>query len=230
LVLALVTIAALWRFPNFSRVFLGLCLVGLYVFSTPLVSSAMLRSLEQPSQPITNAQAIVVLGAGIVLLPDGSSEPDRLSLERLVGAARAARLRANPVLVAGGRFDERPAIASVLARSLQRDFGIEARWVEDRSHTTGENAVEAWKILNAGGVSRIVLVTHAWHIPRARLVFERLGFEVTAAGVGQVEERPFNVYSLMPSAEAALESYYAWHEIIGLRWYEIAFRPSDVGE
>jgi len=64
---------------------------------------------------------------------------------------------------------------------------MEPRWLETRSRNTYENAVESRCILRPQGVGRVVLVTGAQHMVRARYEFRRVGFEVVP---DPVSERP----------------------------------------
>jgi uncharacterized SAM-binding protein YcdF (DUF218 family) len=51
-------------------------------------------------------------------------------------------------------------------------------WVEPNSRNTHENAVETQKILESQGISRVILVTSAMHMPRSYRVFQKAGLEV----------------------------------------------------
>ena len=52
---------------------------------------------------------------------------------------------------------------------------------EPNSLNTYENAVNVQKILDQKGIKEILLVTSAFHMPRARLIFEKLGMKVIPA-------------------------------------------------
>lgn len=206
--------------------------LSLFVLSTPLVSSLLLRSLQEGNASDNSAQAIVILAAGIVVNApeDGGATADALTLERLRYGARVQRRTGLPVLVTGGVLDERaPPIALVMARLLESDYGIKAKWIEARSRSTAENASLSAAILKAAGVGRIYLVTHAWHMARGRLAFERQGFVVTAAGTGYSLGSPLSVGDFLPSAKALVDSYYAIHELVGLVFYSIVLPEPGSG-
>ncbi|MGB1879583.1 MAG: YdcF family protein, partial [Gammaproteobacteria bacterium] len=65
--------------------------------------------------------------------------------------------------------------------ALERDFRVPVRWVESVSQNTRENARLTAGVLD---VRRIVLVTHALHMPRAMREFHAAGFDVTPAPLG----------------------------------------------
>ena len=92
-----------------------------------------------------------------------------LTLERLAEAARQERRLGLPVLVSGGRPDERSddSLAGMMSVALQNNFGIPARWREDRSRNTFENAAFSAEILRRAGVPSALLVTQSWDMARA---------------------------------------------------------------
>src|SRR5690606_38101425 len=127
------------------------------------------------------ADAIVVLGAGREQNDPawGEDQPGLLAIERVRYAARLAKASGLPLLTSGGlHFGEPPSEAALMADTLIRDLGVPVRWREERSRTTWENARYSAEMLRAHGIRRVVLVTQAWHMPRARWSFEAVGFEV----------------------------------------------------
>jgi uncharacterized SAM-binding protein YcdF (DUF218 family) len=204
-------------------------LLALYAFSTPIFSAWLLMRLEgappvlEPSAEA--AQAIVVLSAGTnAEAPEyGGRTIDALSLQRVRYAARLARLTGLPVLASGGslRQDE-PSVASLMAASLEQDFGVAPRWLEERSTDTHQNAEFSAEILRAAGIERIYLVTHSWHMPRALAAFERTGLQVTPAPTAFTDAPPLRL-AFAPSTTALRHSYYALHELVGRLWYRLAY-------
>ena len=123
--------------------------------------------------------AIVILGAAV--WPGGRPSP---TLARRIarGAAEAARLPDALVIGSGGLGRVPPAEAHVIARELVV-LGIAAERIltEAGSTSTLENARHSIALMRAHGVRRALVVSDAWHLPRAVLTFRRLG--VTASGV-----------------------------------------------
>jgi len=163
-------IALVWR-----RSGIGLALASslfLYVAATPAASSYLLQRVESvlpQNVDLSGAQAIVVLG-GDVRGGDGDT-PDRLgplSLERMVFAAEAHRRLHLPVVVTGGRLTGAHAsLGALMKAALEGDFAVPVAWNEDQSHTTWENALYTARLLLPEKLTTIVLVSQAWHLPRA---------------------------------------------------------------
>ena len=104
---------------------------------------------------------------------------------------------------------------------LEREFQVPVTWVEETSKNTLENARASLHVLGPAGIKRIYLVTHAWHMPRARYAFETAGFSVIPAPTGYaIVPRP-GVLSFMPNAQALLHSSWFFHEVLGIGWYHL---------
>lgn len=216
------------RFPALGKVVTLGALLALYALSTPLVGRSLLRSLEdaRPAQLApASAQAIVVLGADVnVAAPEyGGSSVGPLSLERVRYAAQLQRRMGLPVLVTGGRLNEEDAPVSVLMeRALHSDFAIPVRWVEDRSRNTMENARLSAAILRGAGITKVMVVTHAWHMPRALYAFATAGLDAIPAPTGYTSPAQ-GIAALAPDAKALSMSAYAVHELVGLLWYRLHY-------
>lgn len=227
LVVLLVALVSMRHRPRRARTLVLVAWVALYVLSTPYTGSLLLQLLQ--SEPLdtlsdTAGQAIVVVGGGTYFeAPEyGGNTVNALTLVRLRYAAHLYRLLEIPVLAAGGRPSERhPPESAAMKQVLEREFQVPVTWVEETSGTTLENARGSFQVLGAAGVRRIYLVTHAWHMPRARYAFESAGFDVIPAPTGYATPHPFNVSAFMPTAVALLNSFWFFHEVIGLGWYHL---------
>lgn len=85
---------------------------------------------------------------------------------------------------------------------------------------TADNAQMSAVILKAAGIARVVLVTQAFHMPRARRLFEAAGLSVVPAPTDfKGLRRPaVDVFDFLPQAQASQTTYYALHEYLGLVW------------
>jgi uncharacterized SAM-binding protein YcdF (DUF218 family) len=153
--------------------------------------------------------------------PTGGDTVNFRTLVRLRYAARLHRDLKTPVLVTGGTPQGgRVAEAEAMKEALQRDFNVPTRWVETDSRTTFENAQLSRKLLKST-VQQIYLVTHAWHMPRAKLAFEHAGFTVIPAPTGYTTRLEITVLDFLPNAGALSKSSDFFHEIIGYAWYRL---------
>lgn len=229
--LAVLGLLLLRRRPRLGRVLLVGGLGLLWLLSTPLVATSLLRSLQahralEPDQMFPDAEAIVVLSAGMDREASelGGFAPGPLGLQRLRYAARLQRSTGKPLLVSGGiPGADCPPHAVTMQECLRRDFNVSVRWTEGKSGNTYENARNSAAILEAAGVHHILLVTHAWHMPRAVRVFEAFGLEVTAAPTGFRSPATELLPSLVPRWSAVRDSGLAIHEFVGRVWYELAY-------
>jgi uncharacterized SAM-binding protein YcdF (DUF218 family) len=217
LLLAIIGALLLRRRPRLARVLLALGLGSLWLFSLPFVADA-LTHLAEHYPPLdltrpTQAQAIVILGGGgqRAYAPEyGGPAVEPLLLERLAYGAYVARHTGLPVLVTGLGIE-----AAAMRESLARNFGLEPRWVDDRSYDTFENARNSAQLLRANGVHRIVLVTSASHLWRAAHEFGAAGMEVVPAPAGVLAARDAGLLRYLPDGPALIRSYSATYELLG---------------
>ncbi len=168
-----------------------LCALGLallWVLATPIAADSLVRWAERypalnPAQ-VGDAQSIVILAGGVrVDAPEyGTSAPGATSLERLVYGARLARQTHLPVLISGSRFE-----TASMDDFLQQDLGVTARWLENRSRDTHQNAQFSAAILAREGVHKVVLVTSAAHMARSVVEFNQAGIDTVPAPGGHVD-------------------------------------------
>jgi uncharacterized SAM-binding protein YcdF (DUF218 family) len=225
--------AVFWR-RRAGRATLAAGLVGMGLFSLPVVSGSLIRGLEMGlslAPPPNHApQAVVILSADEQEVFSGSGtvfDVGGLTLERERAGAALARRTGLKVLVTGGRVHPRSTpLAAQMAASMAGDFGVPVTWQEAASLDTWQNAVFSAALLRASGVTSVYLVTHGWHMRRSEIAFRHAGLWVTAAPVA-LEAKPYwRAGSFVPGASAWLESYYAMHEYIGCVVYWLRARLS----
>lgn len=224
------------RAPRLAALCLVLGLGGLWLMSLPVVVEQVARRLEsvpalERAQWATlgeRADAIVVLGAGRERGDpawEGLDQPTGVALERMRYAAQLAKASGLPLITSGGlHYGSPPSEAQLMADGLARDFGVQVRWKEENSHTTWENARFSADLLLAQGVRRVVVVTQAWHMPRAVWSFQRAGFEVVPAPVGFLGKdhgRPFDGW--LPEGKPLWQSGQLLNEAVGLVGYRLFY-------
>lgn len=220
-----------WTFR--MRKFAALCIfIGtalIYFASTPYVAHKLLDPLQYKHSVLKevpeDAQAIVVLAAGRL---DVAREYDNLdtvnsdTLGRLRYAAKLAKASELPILLSGGSVNgERQSLAKLMQQVLERDYAIQAKWLEEDSKNTLENATNSKQVLNENSISKFLLVTHAYHMPRAMWSFENVGLSPTAAPTIYYKNRQKADVNkeFIPSASALLKTKRALHEYFGKLWY-----------
>jgi uncharacterized SAM-binding protein YcdF (DUF218 family) len=227
------------RWPRTGAAIARLSLVLLAVLSTTAGARLLIRPLEAMTPALqvptaARAQAIVVLGGGRRRNApeyEGQDVPLAPVLGRLRYAVRLHRQTGLPMLVTGGNpgMDaEADSEAELMARVLRDDFNAPARWVEDESYNTAQNARYSAAMLRQAGVSRILLVTDALHMPRSERVFAQAGLTVTAAPTNYLTRGTLIAPDFIPSGGGLSDSHYAMHEWIGLLWYEVAHRKDTI--
>jgi uncharacterized SAM-binding protein YcdF (DUF218 family) len=197
----------------------------LLVFSAQPVSNALVRSLEADAsttmKPDVTYDVVVVLGGiatvnarEVMDLPEFND-----AVDRLVAAHELLRRdRARTILVTS-----EAAESHALARVLEQ-WGIakERILVEDQSRNTRENAVRTAAILNERGLSRVLLVTSAAHMPRAAGCFRAAGVTFDTLSVDRrAIDASFASFSPLPRAEALAVSTNAIREWCGRIVYRV---------
>lgn len=218
-------LALRWRCLGLALTLISsLCL---FAAATPALSSSLLYWVEQrlpPSTDLSRAQAIVVL-SGDQRLGNGADIPDTLgplTLERVVLAAAAYRRLHLPVAVSGGReAAAHVAAATLMKRVLETEFAVPVAFVDDRSHTTWENAVDTARLLRAAGLRTVVLVSDAWHLPRALWAFDRAGLAALPWPAPRTAPQRRRLQDFLPRMAALHDTFYGLHELVGGVYYRL---------
>lgn len=235
LLLLLASVILRKRWPKLALAGFIISISGLYMMSLPITVEYAARVLETeaPLPPqqwpklAQRADAIVVLGGGRETNDPAwqTDQPSLLAMQRVRYAARLAKASHLPILTTGGlHFGQPPSEAQLMADSLAQDFALTARWLENESRTTWENALYTAQILQAEGIQRVVLVTNAWHMQRSRWCFEQFGFEVISAPVGFLSVangRPLNGW--LPESKAMWQNTALLNEALGAVLYRLTY-------
>lgn len=229
-----------WWFRRSRPRLAGACFAlgagGFWLMSLPVMVQWGANALER-EPPLAReewatlaqrADAIIVLGAGRERGDPawGADQPTGVALERERYAARLAKASGLPILTSGGlHYGTPPSEARLMADSLRDDFGVPVRWQEERSRTTWENAQFSAEVLLPEGVKRVVVVTQAWHMPRAVWSFQKAGFEVVPAPMGFLggdNAEPLGGW--MPEFKAIWRSGQLLNEAVGQIGYSLFYR------
>lgn len=218
---------ALWATTSsdgLGMTLVALSLTALYLLSIPAVVSPWLRAADRyqrfdPAHPPSPPpQAIVILDGGRADAPTERGGPTVTprTLERIDEGARLARRTSLPILVTG--------YGDLMAAALETSFGIRPRWIDNRSHTTHENALYSTQILRRDGIERIYLVTHFWHLQRSLRAFRHAEMEAVAVPAGRAPRFPAHpILRLVPDIGMLAASYLLLHERLGSLWYRMRY-------
>lgn len=130
-----------------------------------------------------------------------------------------------------GKIDQTkyPSEAGI-AEAYFKEIGFEKmdRMIfETKSKNTYENAINSKEIAQPKDGETWILVTSAWHMPRAMAVFKQAGWDVTPYPVGHLSD---GQYQILPDRLDLLENIYkfeiAFKEILGMLAYRITGRAA----
>lgn len=231
-------VSRLWRRVRWLR-WLGsglpLLATGLWLGATLMgLGHYSLRALEQvypqPDALPGSVDGIVVLGGGIataVSEATGSVTLDRAG-DRLATAARLAHARPEATLVyTGGRVWRRQGQpAAVYAQEWFSAMGIDPGRIttETRARSTWDNARYSLELVDPGPDERWVLVTSAWHMPRAMGAFAAAGWpEVIAYPADRRVDPGLRTLRSTPS-RTLTDLDTAAHEAVGILGYALLGR------
>ena len=182
----------LFRYTRIARISLLLCSLVLFICSSPL-STKLYSQHEKQYQAVSVvdsplADAIVLLGGevGVPLPPRVESQ---LGGNRTLHAFRLYRGgRAPLILISGGNKFRQIGVESesYYTAEVLKSWGVPERAIvlETHSRNTHQNAVQVSKMLKARGIDRILLVTSAFHMPRALRTFHHIGLEAEPSPSG----------------------------------------------
>lgn len=220
----------------------------LYASSTPLIGRALMRAVvgDQVHGTVAagiaaEANAIVVLSSRRPLAPsaDGTAVSEWTVADRFLAGITLARADAAPWLVFTGGWSP-AAPTAPLEGDVNRNDAIALGVSPERILTTGpvhntaEEAVAVATLLHeslefGGEAPHVLLVTSAYHLPRAVALFERQGLGVTPYPVDlRVDHtRIFTLRDLLPSARALLDVETALREWLGRIVYRVGWSGAE---
>lgn len=215
------------------RFLLFIATASLYILSTPLASYYLYNQLETyPAIAPTllqtqNAKSILVLSASQRHKQSeyGGDTLNDFSIARLRYAAFIHHHTGLPIIVSGGQMknDRRP-LAQLMAETLHDEYKIDSQsiLIEDKSKTTEQNLDNSSLIAKQYGLQPSLLVTHAWHMPRAILSAHNANMDVIPAPTAFTAPYLFDSYQdWLPTAKNFYINYFALHEIVGGWWYQL---------
>ncbi len=182
--------------------------------------------LPQASIKKLDNDVIIILAGGIQSrAKEYNNKPDvgYFTLLRLRYGAYLQKQTGLPVIVTGGIERNGTTEAELMKEVLQQEFEISADvFVEQQSTSTMENARFSKVIMSRHNFTRPLLVTSAFHMPRALLAFKAEINNITPAPMGFMHsEIDYIPGDFIPNSKSLWQNYLALHELIGYGWYKI---------
>jgi len=229
-------LAAALRWRN--RALIAIPLAVLWIFSTPIVSDVLMRSLEdrytwRRDAAYPDADAVFVLGGGILGARDhgganmewGSTAGRFDRALSLFSSGHATIL----VLSAGGAGDRRDVGegARLQEIALQRGVPSQSVILTPATPNTAAEADALTELAMRLHWKRVLLVTSAFHMPRAMGLFLKCPVEVIPVPVnyqtraaGQSSDSA-SLDQVLPHAEALFRSERTLREYMGILFYSV---------
>lgn len=187
---------------------------GLYLLSVEPVKDMLYKPLEEayPVPREVQADVLVVLGGGSY--NTGILKED--SMKRLLtGFILHKRYNLTIILSGGASIGNLPE-AEVMKQLLE-ELGVDKSkiFTEVRSRDTFENAKYVKEICEKHNFQRVVLITSAYHMPRAVETFMKAGLEVIPYPTDFKQDKRYNLYSFIPKMGVLNDSYKALREHLG---------------
>lgn len=192
-----------------AKVFLSLAVIWIMVISHGTFANFLLSSLENEYQPLKNiprdTKFIVFLG--------GDMENRGWEVLRLYHHIEGAK-----IITSG--YEGRGTIPEAIRTSnILESIGIpkENMFIYSKPKDTKEEARNIKEILKK---QKFILVTSAYHMKRAMMIFENEGLKPTPAPTDyQIKESDSAIS--FPDGYSLDKTEKAWHEYIGIFWVKV---------
>jgi len=223
----------IWGIISKKRVLFFIASAIFLLTSNSMISDQMLHYLEKDqtkksTQDIKQSYAIVVLSGMLrnISTNQGTvhewSDPDRFfgGLE-LIQANKAQR-----IIFTGGKlpWQKNDETEGEVLASYAKKFGVNSQLIQitKEVQNTEDEAKAVRELLVKEESNRIILVTSAFHMPRAKSLFEKQGFEVQTYPVDfKIEASNRTILDFLPSARAMKDVESSIRELLGRAYYQV---------
>ena len=208
--------------------------VILVICSMPIVSGKMIAYLESDYElnrppEIDTANAIVVLSGMVTTIrgKNGLNYEWGEAVDRIFSGVDLFKLNKAPTLIlTGGKLPWSIGVPEgEYLRNVAIKFGVPEKNIllTENVENTDQEAKAIKKLFFIDN-PKIILVTSAFHMPRAQLVFEAAGINVIPFPVDfrNIAEKP-TFMNLIPSAESFETTSFFIREMIGRIYYSLMY-------
>ena len=230
----LVIIVILIGLINNKKKLIYIAIGVLYIISTHIFSNNLFKLVEgseyrKPISAIESADAIVVLSGMLGINEAGDStyiewgDPDRF----FGGMALFKAGKGQKLVFTGGKmpWDKAKKTEGEVLKEYAISNGIpsEKIFVTKDVENTADEVVAVRELIRPS--KKIILVTSAFHMYRAKRLFEKEGFEVIAYKVDYkaAGNSTLTVMDFLPSVENLKQTESGLRELIGRTYYSIVY-------
>ncbi len=202
----------------------------LYIISTPIFSNNFFKLVEgneyrKPISAIDSADAIVVLSGMIEINEVGDStyiewgDPDRF----FGGLDLFKAGKANRLVFTGGKMpwdNVQKTEGEILKNyAIKTEIPQENIWITKDVENTADEAKAVKELI--GSEKKIILATSAFHMDRAKELFERQGFNIVPYKVDfkTTRKKEIKLFDFLPSADNLRDTETGIRELIGRLYY-----------
>ena len=203
-----------------------------YLFATPIVSESIFKYVERgqvrkDTNKVPKADAIVVLGGMFnYVKTETGGKNEWIDPDRFYGGVELYKAgKSNQIIFTGAKMPWADKEKETEGESLKKyaiEMGVpdSAIKISGLVTTTEEESKEVRKLLPTS--NNIILVTSAFHMPRAKQLFEKQGFNVVAFPVdSKVSLEGKTIIDYLPEADSFKRSEAGIRELIGMLFYAI---------
>ena len=210
-----------------------IALILLIILSLPIVSRQLIKFLEQgytliSPNNVDTADTVIVLSGMIRTIKQNNEIYYEFSdaVDRVFAGIELLKLnKAQKIILTRGKLPwslgmpEGEFLAQfVKSQGINKNQVILTEVVQN----TNDEAIAVSKILPKN--SKIILVTSAFHMPRAKTVFENQNLKVIPYAVDfRLGVKKMDVLDFLPQANAFKDSSFYFREIIGRAYYSLRY-------
>ena len=151
---------------------------------------------------------------------DGVGQVGSAAANRFLTALRLEKAKNLPILLSGGTVLEGEANESQIEKRMLLSLGVPDNriFMDDKSRNTAENAAFSKEICRQQGWKKPIVVTSAFHMPRAARFFSREGLDfVPYPSDYRSNMNPiWSPYTVVPQSAYLLNSCLAIKEYVGI--------------
>ncbi len=208
-------------------------LIILIILSLPIVSGQLIKLLEQNYRPTTpnetaRADTVIVLSGMVTLIEknDGIHYEFSEAVDRIFAGINLLKIgKAQKIILTRGKlpWSVGDPEGEFLAEFIQ-SLGINPNRIllSEIVQNTNDEAKAISRMLPKN--SEVILVTSAFHMPRAVKVFQNQNLKVIPYAVDfRSSVKEINIIDFLPQASAFKDSNFYFREIIGRTYYSIRY-------